>query len=69
MRIDDENSPIGLILCAGKSDEHIELLQLENSNIKIAYYLTQLPDKQLLERKLRIAIETAKQRLDANNDK
>ena len=69
MRIDGENSPIGLILCAGKSDEHIELLQLENSNIKIADYLTQLPDKQLLEQKLRIAIETAKQRLDANNDK
>jgi predicted nuclease of restriction endonuclease-like (RecB) superfamily len=64
MRLDGENSPIGLILCAGKSDEHIELLQLENSNIKVADYLTQLPDKQLLEQKLRTAIEIAKQRLD-----
>jgi len=66
MKLDGENSPIGLILCAGKSDEHIELLQLENSNIKVADYLTQLPDKQLLEQKLRTAIELAKQRLDVN---
>ncbi len=66
MKLDGENTPIGLILCAGKSDEHIELLQLENSNIKIADYLTQLPDKHLFEQKLRTAIEIAKQRLEAN---
>ena len=69
MKIEGENSPIGLILCAGKSDEHIELLQLENSNIKVADYLTQLPEKRLLEQKLRTAIEIAKQRLGTNNDK
>jgi len=67
MKLDDENSPIGLILCAGKSEEHIELLQLENSNIKVADYLTQLPDKKLLEQKFRAAIEIAKQRLEAKN--
>ena len=66
MKLDRENSPLGLILCAGKSDEHIELLQLENSNIKVADFLTQLPDKQLLEQKLRTAIEIAKKRLEAN---
>jgi len=66
MKLDGENLPIGLILCAGKSDEHIELLQLENSNIKVADFLTQLPDKQLLEQKLRTAIEIAKKRLEAN---
>jgi predicted nuclease of restriction endonuclease-like (RecB) superfamily len=64
MKLDGENSPIGLILCAGKSEEHIELLQLENSNIKVADYLTQLPDKKLLEQKIRAAIEIAKQRLE-----
>ena len=69
MKLNDENSPIGLILCAGKSDEHVELLQLENSNIKIADYLIQLPDKQLLEQKLRTAIKIAKQRLEAIKDK
>jgi len=66
MRIEGENTPIGLILCAGKSTEHIELLQLENSNIKVADYLTQLPEKQLFEQKLRTAVEIAKQRLEAN---
>ena len=69
MKLDGENSPIGLILCAGKSDEHIELLQLENSNIKVADYLIQLPEKHLFEQKLRTAIEIAKQRLEINNDK
>ncbi|MDR2920437.1 MAG: PDDEXK nuclease domain-containing protein [Tannerella sp.] len=64
MKLDGENTPIGLILCAGKSNEHVELLQLENSNIKVADYLIQLPDKHLLEQKLRTAIEIAKQKLD-----
>jgi len=68
MKIEGENTPIGLILCAGKSKEHIELLQLENSNIKIADYLTQLPEKQLFEQKLRNAIDIAKQRLEAKNE-
>jgi len=65
MKPTGENSPIGLILCAGKSEEHIELLQLENSNIKVANYLTQLPDKKLLEQKLRTAIEIARKKLKA----
>jgi predicted nuclease of restriction endonuclease-like (RecB) superfamily len=65
MKLDDENTPIGLILCAGKSDEHIELLQLENSHIKVADYLTQLPEKKLLEQKLRTAIEIVKQKMAA----
>jgi len=68
MKIDGENTPFGLILCAGKNDEHIELLQLENSNIRVSDYLTQLPDKKLLEQKLRTAIEIAKQRLEENNE-
>jgi predicted nuclease of restriction endonuclease-like (RecB) superfamily len=67
LRNDGENQPVGLILCAGKSNEHIELLQLENSNIKVADYLTQLPDKHLLEQKLRRAIEIAKNKLIENN--
>jgi len=65
LRLEDENSPIGLILCAGKSEEHIELLQLNDNNIKVADYLTKLPDKKLLEQKLRTAIEIAKKRLEA----
>ena len=64
MKLENENNPIGLILCAGKSNEHIELLQLEDSNIKVADYLTQLPDKQLFEQKLRTAIEIARQKFE-----
>ena len=58
--VSGENPPIGLILCASKNKEHIELLQLEHSNIKVAEYLTQLPDLKLLEEKLHRAIEIAK---------
>lgn len=57
-----ENPPIGLILCAAKNQEHIELLQLESSNIKVAEYLTHLPDFKLLEQKLQRAIEIAHQK-------
>jgi predicted nuclease of restriction endonuclease-like (RecB) superfamily len=62
--IEGENPPIGLILCASKNQEHVELLQLENSNIKIAEYLTQLPDLKLIEQKLHQAIAIAKNRIN-----
>lgn len=58
--IEGENSPIGLILCATKNQEHVELLQLENSNIKVAEYLTKLPNLKLIEQKLHQAIEIAR---------
>ncbi len=61
--IEGENTPIGLILCAGKNEEHIELLQLHKSNIRVADYLTQLPSKDILQAKLHRAIEIARHRL------
>lgn len=60
-----EESPIGLILCADKSDEHIELLQLSRSGIRVAAYLTELPPRQLLQQKLHEAMALAKARLEA----
>jgi predicted nuclease of restriction endonuclease-like (RecB) superfamily len=60
-----ENSPVGLVLCTGKNEEHIELLRLEESNIKVAEYITILPDKKLLKQKLHKAIEIAKHKLTA----
>jgi predicted nuclease of restriction endonuclease-like (RecB) superfamily len=60
-----ENPPIGLILCSGKNQEHIELLQLEKSNIKVADYLTKLPDMRLLEKRLKQSIERAKVRFES----
>ena len=58
--LEGENSPIGLILCAGKNEEHIELLQLDQTNIKVAEYITQLPEKKLLQEKLHKSLELAR---------
>lgn len=60
-----ENTPIGLILCTGKNEEHVELLQLDQSNIRVADYLTLLPAKEVLQDKLHRSIELARQRLAA----
>lgn len=57
-----ENSPIGIILCADKKSEQIELLELEKSNIHVAQYLTVLPPKELLESKLHQALKNARKR-------
>jgi predicted nuclease of restriction endonuclease-like (RecB) superfamily len=61
-QVEGENSPIGLILCAGKNAEHVELMQLDKSNIRIAEYLTQLPPKEVLQEKLHRAILVAQSR-------
>lgn len=61
-----ENKPIGLILCAGKNEEHIELMHLDDSNIRVADYITKLPDRKILEQKLQLAIEHAHNRLSAS---
>ena len=59
-RKEGEESPIGLILCSEGNTEHIEYLMLEDSNIKVAQYYTQLPDKNLLSEKLHRAIAIAR---------
>jgi len=58
-----EEPPIGLILCAGKKSEQIELLELEKSGIRVAEYLTALPPRKVLAKRLHDAIHTARQRL------
>lgn len=60
-RRENEDSPIGLILCSEGNTEHIEYFMLEDSNIKVAQYYTQLPDKKLLQEKLHRAIQIAKE--------
>ncbi len=61
----DENPPLGIILCAGKNNEQIELLELDASGIHVAEYLTVLPPPDVLHRKLHEAIETARTRIVA----
>lgn len=58
-----EETPIGLILCEEKGEEQIELLQLDRSGIRVARYLTALPPKAVLQKKLRAATELARQQL------
>ena len=60
----DEESPIGLILCADKSEEQIKLLQLDKGGIRVAAYLTELPPRRLLQKKLHEAILLARARLE-----
>ncbi|PWJ54463.1 uncharacterized protein DUF1016 [Dyadobacter jejuensis] len=67
-KVDGENTPIGLILCTGKNEEHVELLQLDKSNIRVAEYLTVLPSENLLREKLHKAVEIAQQRLSRRLD-
>ena len=64
----DENPPLGLILCAGKSEEQIELLELDQSGIHVADYLTILPPREALENRLHQAIASAKSRFQSNNE-
>ena len=61
--VEGENPPIGLILCTGKNPEHIELLQLHKSNIKVADYFTILPSKEILLDRLHKAIAIAQNQL------
>ncbi|MGI4981238.1 MAG: PDDEXK nuclease domain-containing protein, partial [Janthinobacterium lividum] len=60
-----EAGPLGIILCAGKKTEQIELLELGAAGIHVAEYLTVLPPPDVLKAKLHGAIETARMRIEA----
>jgi predicted nuclease of restriction endonuclease-like (RecB) superfamily len=62
-RQEGELPPVGLVLCAGKKRETVELLALENSGIRVAEYMTELPPREMLERKLHTAMEHAQKTL------
>jgi len=62
-QVEGENTPIGLILCTGKNEEHVELMQLDKSNIRVADYLTALPSQKILQEKLHRAVAIAQQKL------
>ena len=63
-----EQSPLGLVLCAEKSAEHVELLELENTGIRVAEYLTELPSQKVLQRQLYDAIRLARESLSGPRD-
>jgi predicted nuclease of restriction endonuclease-like (RecB) superfamily len=57
-----ENPPIGIILCSEKSDERVELLQLEKSGIRVSQFITEIPSKKVFEKRLHDAIERAREK-------
>ncbi len=60
-----EEQPIGLILCSEKDREQIELLQLDQGEIRVAEYLVKMLPRELLEAKLRKAIRLARGQMAA----
>ncbi|HEY4831664.1 MAG TPA: PDDEXK nuclease domain-containing protein [Waddliaceae bacterium] len=68
-RSEYEESPIGLILCAGKKSERVELLELDRAGIHVAEYLTALPSKEVLQEELHRAIKQARKRLGTEPNK
>ncbi|MDX1926940.1 MAG: PDDEXK nuclease domain-containing protein [Pirellulaceae bacterium] len=64
----DEAEPLGIILCAGKNEEHVALLELNKSGIHVASYLKKLLPKAELERKLHDAVRLARARLEPNKE-
>ena len=62
------NLPLGIILCAGKNTEQIELLELDAAGIHVAEYLSVLPVADLQREKLQKVIETARAPIEPGCD-
>ena len=63
-RAEGERAPLGIILCADKGEEQVQLLELDAAGIHVAEYLTVLPPRDVLHRRLQAAIEAARARFD-----
>ena len=63
---EDENEPIGLILCAESNKEQVELLEMHKDGIMVAEYWTVIPPKIELEAKLHQLLIEAKERIERN---
>ena len=57
-----EQAPLGIILCAEKNQEQVELLEMDSAGIHVAEYLAVLPDREILHQRLQQAIRTAQDR-------
>jgi predicted nuclease of restriction endonuclease-like (RecB) superfamily len=63
-----EEAPLGIILCAEVGHEQVELLELDKAGIHVAQYLTELPSKEALLRRLRTAIEHSRERFGSGGE-
>jgi predicted nuclease of restriction endonuclease-like (RecB) superfamily len=58
-----ENEPVGLVLCTSARRQHVELLLRHGPHkMKVAEYMTHLPDKTLLEGRLKMYSKLLKDR-------
>ncbi len=65
----NEESPLGLILCAEGGQESIALLRLDQSGIRVGQYLTELPPKKVLEQKLHESIALSRALVEGRRDR
>lgn len=63
----DEQAPLGIILCADKNQEQIELLEMDEAGIHVAEYLSVLPSREVLHKQLQRAISQAQQKYNHVN--
>lgn len=63
-KLEGEQKPIGLILCAETSREQIELLEMQKDGIMVAEYWTELPPKKELEKRLHKALLEAREMME-----
>ena len=63
-RKENENEPIGLILCSEGNREQIELLEMDRDGIVVAEYWTTLPPKVEFEQKIHSILLETKERLE-----
>jgi hypothetical protein len=60
---------LGLILCAEGGHESIALLRLDQAGIRVGQYLTELPPKEILERKLHESITLSRALLESRTER
>jgi len=59
----EEKPPLGIIMCADKKQELIELLELDKSGIHVAQYVTELKPLRHLENRLHHMLEIARDKI------
>jgi hypothetical protein len=57
----DDKPPLGIILCAERNQQEVELFDLDESGIHVAEYWTELPSKQVLEAKIQEIVQQKSQ--------
>jgi predicted nuclease of restriction endonuclease-like (RecB) superfamily len=66
-RRENEESPIGIILCSESGREEIELLKLDRDGILVAEYWTALPPKAEFEQKIQAILFETRERMEQRN--